>query len=258
MGPGHGSSKRRRLAMGNGSEKRRSEGRSAEDLRQAAMTRPILLDPRAERVLTLLSSKPEAAEIVLGGYFALQHYADYRRTHDIDAWWKGRADPATERAIREAMRRLADDEAGEIRERRFGETVSYELVQAGVRVFSFQIAVRSIGLEDPVASAWPPVLIETLADNLASKMNALVDRGAPRDFTDIKHVIDEGLVTVLGVWDLWSRKNPGERLEAAKQKLLLNLAGLESRRPLGSIQDSAERMRAEGTREWFRREFATP
>lgn len=236
----------------------RDERRSPDDLRLAARTRPAHLDTRAERVLTLLAPKPEAAEIVLGGYFALQHYADYRRTHDIDAWWKSRANPATEQAVREAMQRLADDEGGALQERRFGETFSFELVRNGKREFSFQIAVRSVELDEPVVSAWPPVLIETLADNLASKMNALVDRGAPRDFTDVKHVVDEGLVTVSGVWELWRRKNPGEPLEAAKQKVLLNLAALESRRPLGSIRDDSERTRAEATRAWFRKEFVTP
>ncbi len=244
--------------MGIEAGENRGEDRSSDDLRQVTMRRPAHLDPRAERVLTLLVARPEAAEIVLGGYFALQHYAEYRRTHDVDAWWKARANPATEQAVREAMQRLADDEGGVIKERRFGETFSFELVRDGKRVFSFQISVRSIGLEEPVASAWPPVLIETLADNLASKMNALVDRGAPRDFTDIKHVIDEGLVTVSDVWELWRRKNPGEPLEPARQKVLFHLAALESRRPLGSIRDDAERERAEATRGWFRKEFATP
>ena len=232
--------------------------RSSEDLRQATMTKPTQIDPRAERVLTLLSGRPEACEIVLGGYFALQHYAAYRRTHDIDAWWKTRAHPATEQAIREAMQRLATEEGYEFQERRFGETVSFELVSEGKREFSFQIAVRSIGLEQPVASAWPPLLIETLTDNLASKMSALVDRGAPRDFTDIKHVVDDGLVTVEGAWDLWCRKNPGGALEPAKQKVLLQLEALGSRRPLESIRDDTERERARETRKWFKREFLRP
>jgi hypothetical protein len=232
--------------------------RSSDDLRHAMMTKPAQIDPLAERVLTLLSGRPEASEIVLGGYFALQHYAAYRRTHDIDAWWKTRAHPATEQAIREAMQRLATEDGYELQERRFGETVSFELVRAGKSEFSFQIAVRSLGLEQPLASAWPPLLIEALADNLASKMSALVDRGAPRDFTDMKHVVDEGLVTVEGAWGLWCRKNPGAALEPAKQKVLLQLEALESRRPLESIRDDAEREQARATREWFKREFLQP
>jgi hypothetical protein len=226
----------------------------AESLRHAAMNKPVTIDARAEKVLSLLAGKLEAAEIVLGGYFALQHYADYRRTHDIDAWWKTRAIPITEQVIREAMQRVADEDGYSMRERKFGETVSFELVKGGRKEFTFQISVRSVGLEEPVESAWPPVLIETFTDNIASKMSALVDRGAPRDFTDIKHVVDEGLITVEGAWELWCRKNPGGAIEPAKQKVLLHLAGLESRRPLESIRDSGERERARETREWFKRE----
>jgi hypothetical protein len=70
-----------------------------EGLRHVAMNKPVTIDVRAEKVLALLAGKLEAGEIVLGGYFALQHYADYRRTHDIDAWWKTRASPAAERVM---------------------------------------------------------------------------------------------------------------------------------------------------------------
>lgn len=167
------------------------EERNADDLRRAAMNKPTHIDPRAERVLSLLAGRPEAAEIVLGGK----------------------------------------------------------------KEFSFQISARSVGLEEPVASAWPPVLIETIVDNIASKMNALVDRGAPRDFTDVKHVVDEGLVAVSGAWGLWARKNPDEPLESAKQKVLLHLAGFEGRRPLEAIRDVAERERAQIVRAWFKQEF---
>ncbi len=222
------------------------------------MTKPAHLDPRAEKVLARLAGKPEASEIVLGGYFVLQHYTDYRRTHDIDAWWKTRANAATERVIREAMERLAAEEGYELRERKFGETVSFELARGGKREFSFQIAVRSIGLEEPVASAWPPVLMETLTDNIASKMAALVDRGAPRDFTDIKHVVDQGLVTGERAWELWCRKNPGLSRESARQKVLVHLSGLEARRPLDTILNAVERQRASEVRQWFRGEFLRP
>lgn len=219
------------------------------------MTRPPQIDPHAERVLTLLAGKREAGEIVLGGYFVLRHYADYRRTHNIRAWWKTRANGRTEELIRTAMRQVAMEDGLESRERRFGETASFELVRGGRPEFSFQIAVRSIELEEPVTSAWPPILIETLADNLASKMNALVDRGAPRDFTDIQHVVEVGLITVDAVWALWRRKNPGAPLDSAKQKVLLHLTSLEVRRPLETIGDDTERGRARATREWFKQGF---
>ena len=214
------------------------------------------VDPVADRVLSLLSGRPEAGHIILGGYFALQHYLDYRQTHDVDAWWKDRADAVAEDAIRRAMQQVAAEQGMELRERRFGDTLSFELANAGVQRFSFQIALRSIAVEEPQPSAWPPILIETLADNIGAKMNALVNRGAPRDFLDIKAVADAGLLSMARCWELWRAKNPGAPLEAARQNLLLHLAGLEARRPLDSIADPEARAHAEEVRRWFNKDFA--
>ena len=219
------------------------------------VNRPTRLDPLAERILERLSGRPEAGEIVLGGYFALQHYAAYRETHDIDAWWRIRPTTGTEEVVRSVMNEVAREGGFELRERRFGETLSWELHREGKKRFSFQIAVRSVELEPPVPSAWPPVLLETLRDNLGAKMNALVERGAPRDFTDIMQVVTCGHATIGDCWVLWVRKNPGASEEAAKRKLLFHLCGLELRRPLAHIADADERARAERTRLWFRAEF---
>ncbi|HEY3241852.1 MAG TPA: nucleotidyl transferase AbiEii/AbiGii toxin family protein [Phycisphaerae bacterium] len=219
------------------------------------MRPPENLDPLAEKILRALAGQPQAAEIVLGGYLALQHYLNYRQTRDIDAWWRQRASPEAERAILAAMQRVAADEGLEVRERRFGETLSVELVRQGQKRFSFQIAVRTIALEPALVSAWPPILIETLADNIGSKMNALVERGAPRDFLDIRNVVQQGLVQVVDCWQLWTRKNPGEDVDAARQKALLHLSALDTRRPLASIKDVTERDEARRTREWFRNSF---
>lgn len=46
--------------------------------------------------------------------------------------------------------------------------------------------------------------------------NALVARGAPRDFSDIHRVIDDGVMSVEEVWDLWSKKNPDQDVELAR------------------------------------------
>lgn len=214
------------------------------------------VDPLADRVLSLLAGRPEAGHIILGGYFALQHYLDYRQTHDVDAWWKGRADADAEESIRRAMQRVADEHGMELSERRFGDTLSFELATAGVRRFSFQIALRSVAIEEPQPSAWPPILIETLADNVGAKMNALVNRGAPRDFLDIKAVVDAGLMNSARCWQLWQAKNPSAPLAAARRNLLLQLSGLEARRPLATIADPHARGQAEAVRRWFAQEFA--
>lgn len=216
------------------------------------MTLPRSLHPLATEVLQKLSAHRAAAEFVLGGYFALQHYTDYRQTHDIDAWWRGRSSPEAEAALRSVMSGVAATHGYTLRERSFGETLSLELYRGSERAFSFQVAVRSVGLEEPVASAWPPILIETLRDNVGSKMNALVNRGAPRDLRDIRHVVGAGLLSTRECWELWRRKNPEQTVESARQKVLHHLETLDTRRPLAGIPDPAERDAARATRLWFR------
>lgn len=219
------------------------------------MTKPHRLDPLADRVLQALATRAEAREIVLGGYLALQHHLDYRGTHDIDAWWRSTATPEAERAFRETLEDVAQSLGYKVRERRFGETISWELLKDDRKVLSFQIAIRSVELEAPVPSAWSPILIESLADNVGAKMNALVDRGAPRDFRDIHAVATRGLVSTRRCWELWALKNPGQSEAEARQKVQLHLSSLESRRPLSSIKDPTERELAALTRTWFRKEF---
>jgi len=219
------------------------------------MRKPARIHPLADRILRELATRPESNEVVLGGYLALQHHVDYRETQDIDAWWRGRASPAAERAIVETMQSIGQAEGFAVRERRFGETYSVELERDGRRRFSFQIAVRSTELEPPGPSAWPPILIESLADTVGAKMNALVERGSPRDFLDIHTVVTEGLMSAEQCWVCWSRKNAGQTVHSARQKVVLHLSALEMRRPLAKITDPDERRRAETVRRWYRSEF---
>lgn len=221
------------------------------------MRRPAAVHPWADDILTRLASHEASGEIVLGGYFALQQYLPYRETADIDAWWRTRSQPATVAAIRSALQSFAADHGCELFERSFGETESFELLLDGRKAYSFQIAVRTVELDQPETSLWPPILIETLRDNIDSKMNALVDRGAPRDFLDVEQAVRAGLLTVQDCWNFWSLKNPHAAPGTGRQKALLHLAALELRRPLASINDPEERLAAERRRLWFRQEFLT-
>jgi hypothetical protein len=219
------------------------------------MKKPENIDPLAEIILERLRLNPASSEIILGGYFGLQHYLNYRQTHDIDAWWRQRASPETEHAIRQVMQKVAVECCAVYRERSFGDTISFEIAEADRKRMSFQIAVRDIALDAPQLSPWAPILIETLRDNLASKMNALVGRGAPRDFLDINNAVKSGLISAQDCWRLWRLKNPGQQIADAKAKTRLYLENLELRRPLDKIADPAERANALAVREWFRREF---
>ena len=218
--------------------------------------RPTTLPLLAEAILAALSDEPLAGEIVLGGGVALKHYDDFRPTQDIDAWWRETRDAEAMARFREVLDTVAAREGLDVSARRFGATDSFEFRQKdGKKVFSFQIAVRDVSLDAPFLSSWPPVLLESLGDNIGSKMNALVNRGAPRDFLDVHRVVVDGLMDVGACWELWRRKNEGADRSDAKGQVATHLARLELRRPLVNIVDVAERESANRLRRWYGEEF---
>lgn len=216
---------------------------------------PTRLHSLAREILDELRGQPAAAAIILGGGVALQHYCEYRDTHDIDAWWRANPTDDTKQLLKEIMQRVASRHGYALHVRTWGETESLELQEDGKTVFSFQVAVRSVELEPPGPSAWPPVQIETLLDNLGAKMNALVNRGSPRDFLDIFTVVEKGLATIDELWAAWARKNPGSELASAKVQLLRRLEELEARRPLSILTDKEYRDSAAAVRAWTRNEL---
>lgn len=210
------------------------------------------MDPLAEEILSALKECPEAGDIILGGYFALREYVDYRETHDLDAWWKTGRKEAAVACIRRVMQEVAGAHGLRFAQREWGETLSFELADERRKIFTFQIAVRSRELEPPRKSAWPPLLVESLADNVGSKMNALVQRGAPRDFLDIREVVTRGVVSVEQCWSWWAQKNPEGDVRQARAQALRHLMALEQRRPLDAIADARERTAASRARAWIR------
>jgi hypothetical protein len=113
---------------------------------RAVPKKPESLDPLATEILDELRNDPEAAQtVVLGGYFALKHYADYRSTADVDAWWGSGASPSEREKTLDRLRSIAHDVARRhgmlVKERISGrsEVVSIEFMREGKAVFSFQI-----------------------------------------------------------------------------------------------------------------------
>lgn len=224
-------------------------------LSHSTPTTPLRLHALAKEILDELREQPAAAAFILGGGVALQHYCEYRDTRDIDAWWATLPNADAEALLLGVMENVGTRHGLSLRVRNWGETQSYELQQAGRTIFSFQIAIRSVSLEPSSPTAWPPVQIETLLDNLGAKMNALVGRGAPRDFLDIFTVVERGLSTIDELWGAWSRKNPGKEVVEANVNVLRRLHELEARRPLDSIADEAERGNAAKLRAWVMSEL---
>ena len=124
---------------------------------------------------------------------------------------------------------------------------------------NFQIAERSVQLEDPVSTQWTGVQLDSLNDLIASKMVALVERGAPRDFLDIFAVCEADIATPRACWRLWqtrqARTGGSTSFSRAKLAITTHLKRIELRRPLYSIDDQRPRNEAEKTRNWFRKEF---
>jgi hypothetical protein len=221
--------------------------------------KPAALNPIAAAIIEELRKSPEAKRFVLGGYFALSHYLDYRQTHDIGAWWDqagGKTESGVQ-AAREAMNAVARKRGFLLRERERGDVFYFTLHDPADdrAVFSFQIAERSKQLAEPLASPYPPIMIEAIEDNVAAKMTALVSRGAPRDFMDIYSIVQRGLCGASEAWHLWRQKNPNDSMSEAKAEILRSLEAIEARRPLASIPRN-EANQAQKLRGWFRREFA--
>ena len=141
--------------------------------------RPSHLSEYSELCLRGLVEVGLADKLSLGGALGLLHYLDYRQTHDVDAWWAAETTSGERRAV-VATLAAALEPHGQVRTRTWGDVVSIELVQEQRKTFSFQIAERTVQLEPATETPWIAVPLDSLADLLASKMMALVERGASR------------------------------------------------------------------------------
>jgi len=219
---------------------------------------PSDLSPYARTCLEALVKANLAKRISLGGALGLFHYLDYRPTHDVDAWW---SETLTETQRREVTQTLeqALTAHGDVRVRAWGDVVSVELLQDGKTVFSFQIAARSARLEESTSAGWIDVPLDSLSDLVASKMVALVERGAPRDFLDIFTVCQAGVLSVSECWALWQRRQSlaGSDTDASRARLAIetHLERIALHRPIDQIADLTQREQAQQVRDWFSNVF---
>ena len=219
---------------------------------------PSHLSPYAQACLDALVEANLAERISLGGALGLFHYLDYRLTHDVGAWW---SEPLTKGQRQEVTQTLETTLAGfgSVNVRAWGDVVSVELSQDGKTVFSFQIAARSTRLEEPISAGWIDVPLDSLADLVASKMVALVERGAPRDFLDIYSLCLAGMVNIYECWALWHRRQmlAGSDVDLGRARLAIetHLERIILHRPLEQIADLGQREQARQLRDWFLSEF---
>lgn len=219
---------------------------------------PSLLSDYAELCLNTLAASPLAGKISLGGAVGLMHYFAYRTTYDVDAWWEPDATHEDQQQIINLLSGTLEP-YGEVKTRSWGDVVSIELYTDNKKAFSFQIAHRTILLNPTRPSPWAGVKLDSLDDLIASKMVALVERGAPRDFLDIYTLCQNDVVTAVQCWRLWRRRqqksqsNPDS--DRASLALQTHLARIEQHRPLERIAGSSERESAQLLRRWFKTVF---
>lgn len=206
------------------------------------------LSPLAVKLLDSLGASLASEALEIGGGIALWHYSPHRQTNDIDLWWSEASDLAAE-AIERSVVEVAGAEGLDWMERVQQGYPSWDLKSNGKTVFAIQVAVKRVQIYAPVASRWGHLKLETLAENVANKMCALVQRAAPRDFVDIATLLKGSAISPQECWRLWQLKNPQGELKQAKVHLLKGLGGLTARRPIDSIQDLEERIRASETRD---------
>ena len=223
------------------------------------ITRPKFITTYAVLCLEALQRSGLGKFIVLGGALGLSYYYEYRTTKDVDAWWTEEAGERDKERVIALVGKTLETE-GEVVVRRFGDVVSVDLRKEDQVIFNFQIAARSARLREPVASDWSPVTVDSFEDLVASKMTAVIERGAPRDFLDIFEICKHTSITISKCWELWKEReakkgnrSPDPRLGC--EGLLLHLSRIEKLRPLSSIDDPEQRTCAEELRTWYRYEF---
>jgi len=220
--------------------------------------KPSHLSVYAQACLEALVKGNLADRISLGGALGLFHYFDDRPTHDVDAWWSRSVTKAQKQEVTQTLETVLAA-FGEVHVRAWGDIVSVELSQTGTTIFSFQIADRSAHLEEPVSAGWIDVPLDSLSDLVASKMVALVERGAPRDFLDIYTLCQSRLLNVRDCWQLWSRRQSlagsDAHLSRARLAIETHLERIALHRPLEKIEDPQQREQARQLRDWYLNSF---
>jgi hypothetical protein len=118
---------------------------------------------------------------------------------------------------------------------------------------------RSTQIEPTTTLPWADVSLDSLPDLVASKMVALVERGAPRDFRDIYTLCQEEVVTARECWRLWRERQQraGSDLDPHRARLAVetHLSRISQHRPLAAIAEPEQRAAAAKLRSWFAQEF---
>lgn len=226
-----------------------------------AIAIPKSLTNFARVCLETLSESTLGRFVTLGGAVGLSLYHEFRSTKDVDAWWTPEATENEKEAVIDLIKTTLEN-FGTVGIRRFGDVVSLDLHQDNKVIFNFQIASRSAIIGQPIESPWSPVTLDSFDDLVASKMTALIERGAPRDLLDIYEICKKKLASISRCWELWRERELKRGIAVTEsdqqigyEAILLHLNRIEKSRPLETIADSNQRDQAKEVRVWFKNEF---
>lgn len=219
---------------------------------------PSYVSDYAKLTLQALVGHNLGHTISLGGAFGLLHYLDYRSTYDVDAWWvPNLTTPQQEQVIDIIETTL--QQFGTVKKRSWGDVISIELATDKKKVFSFQIAHRSVQLQPNHVVQWLDLLIDSFPDLISSKMVALVERGAPRDFRDIHAVCHANLTTPVECWQWWQQRQQLAESDVDFSRACLaietHLERIIRHRPLSKITNPDQQKNAKQLRNWFKEVF---
>ncbi|NJN54419.1 MAG: hypothetical protein HC804_06495 [Anaerolineae bacterium] len=129
---------------------------------------PKQISEYANACLEALVASGLGRTVSLGGAFGLMHYFEYRPTYDVDAWWHESVTTEEQQQVMQVLV-TALERYGRVQVRTWGDVTSIELQTNIKKVFSFQIARRSVQLEPAQPTVWPGVLLDSFSDLVASK-----------------------------------------------------------------------------------------
>jgi hypothetical protein len=103
------------------------------------------------------------------------------------------------------------------------------------------------------------VALDSFPDVVASKMVALIERGAPRDFRDVFALCDAGLTTPEECWQVWQQRQQLADSDADSHRARLaietHLTRIALHKPLDEISEPSQKEEVRRVRVWFREEF---
>jgi predicted nucleotidyltransferase component of viral defense system len=207
------------------------------------LTKDQNISEHAVFVLNEIALSPITDLCIVGGV-ALNHYVSYRKTRDIDTTWiNGEPSQDTLTKLDKISQKLAKEFKLNYKRNTSSYVESFNFYKEDQKVFNIDCSIRNTykhgkNLKSPEKTQ-NGIAVESLHDNILSKISALIDRGVPRDITDTLEIVrktgisfDEIMKNAADFYG-WNGKLKAEKLETIEH----NIIGIFKRRPLKKVKN---------------------